>query len=97
MLLGLIGLILIVVMLVLKIRGAILIGIVATTIIGIPMGIVDLAQIGVTSNFASAFSDLGTTFLAIFKSDGMPSLFADAGKDTSCINDDFRIQLIRYL
>ncbi len=41
--LAVIGLVITVVLLVLKVKGAILIGILATTIIGIPMGVVDLS------------------------------------------------------
>jgi len=79
-LLGLIGLALIVIMLILKIRGAILIGIIATTLIGIPMGVVDVSKIGVTTGIAESFADLGTTFGVIFTNQGMGSLFADPAK-----------------
>ncbi|MDD4189233.1 MAG: NCS2 family permease, partial [Eubacteriales bacterium] len=73
--LALIGLILTIVLLLFKIKGAILIGIIATTLIGIPMGVVDVTQIGVTSNIGTAFKDLGTTFGAAFGKDGLLSLF----------------------
>lgn len=79
-LLALIGLILTIILLVLKVRGAILIGIVATTIIGIPMGIVDLSTAGSTAGVSESFKELGTTFGAIFGSKGMISLFADPAK-----------------
>lgn len=79
-LLALIGLILTIVLLVFKVKGAILIGIIATTLIGIPMGVVDVTQIGVTSNIGKAFSELGTTFGAAFGKDGLLSLFSDAAK-----------------
>lgn len=78
--LALIGLILTIVLLLFKIKGAILIGIIATTLIGIPMGVVDVTQIGVTSNIGTAFKDLGTTFGAAFGKDGLLSLFSDAAK-----------------
>jgi AGZA family xanthine/uracil permease-like MFS transporter len=79
-LLAVIGLILMVVLLVLKVRGAILLGIIATTIIGIPMGVVNLSSIGLTSNISTSFTELGTVFGSIFGSNGMSSLFTDAAK-----------------
>src|SRR5699024_5390315 len=49
-----------------------------TTIIGIPMGIVEVSGIGSSSNsLASAISDLGITFGAAFGSEGLGSLFGD--------------------
>lgn len=79
-LLALIGLVITIVLLVLKAKGAILIGIVATTIIGIPMGVVDVSTIGATGGLGEAFSQLGTTFGAAFGKDGLISLFADPAK-----------------
>ena len=73
----LIGLILIVVLLLLKIKGAILIAIVATTIIGIPFGV---TTVGETISFTEACSQLPTTFLAIFKEGGIGSLFSDLSR-----------------
>lgn len=78
--LALIGLALTVILLLFKVRGAILISIIATTIIGIPMGIVNTSSIGVTSGIGKSFSQLGTTIGAAFGSKGMGSLFADAAK-----------------
>ncbi|HNX13922.1 MAG TPA: NCS2 family permease [Oscillospiraceae bacterium] len=79
-LLALIGLVITVVLLVIKVKGAILIGIVATTIIGIPMGVVSFANVGIAGGIADSFKELGSTFGVIFKSEGIPSLFADASK-----------------
>jgi len=79
-LLALIGLALIVILTVLNVKGSILIGIIATTIIGIPMGVVDVSTIGVTSDIASSFKELGSVFGVIFTGDGIPSLFAEASK-----------------
>ncbi len=93
--LAVIGLLLIVVLMVLKIKGAILIGIVATTIIGIPMGVTQLPS--------SIFSDAGTwagfkdVSFAFFGSDGLISLFSDASKlpfvivsiFSMCLSDTF--------
>ncbi|MBQ8145632.1 MAG: NCS2 family permease [Clostridia bacterium] len=73
----LIGLILIVTLLVLKVKGAILIAIAATTIIGIPFGVTTL---GDTVSFTDACRALPTTFLAIFKEGGIGSLFSDVSK-----------------
>ncbi len=79
-LLALIGLVLVVILLVLKVKGAILISIIATTIIGIPMGVVDPASAMTTTNIGSAFADLGTTIGAAFGPQGMLSLFSDPAK-----------------
>lgn len=79
-LLALIGLVLTIVLLVFKVKGAILIGIVATTAIGIPMGVVDLSNLGTTADISTSFTQLGTTFGAALGSEGMLSLFNDATK-----------------
>ena len=73
----LIGLALTIILLVCKVKGAILIGIVITTVIGIPMGVTAL---GDTISFTEACAALPTTFGAIFTSAGLPSLFTDAAK-----------------
>lgn len=72
-----IGLVLTVILLILKVKGAILIGIVATTLIGIPFGV---TKAGDTISFAEACKALPTTFLAIFKEGGITSLFTDMSK-----------------
>ncbi|MCX7714327.1 MAG: NCS2 family permease [Clostridia bacterium] len=79
-LLAIIGLVIMTVLLVLRVKGAILIGIVAATLIGIPMGVVDISTAGATSNVSSSFADLGTTFGAAFGKEGMASLFAVPSK-----------------
>lgn len=79
-LLALIGLVTLIALLVLKVKGAILISIVTTTIIGIPMGIVDLATIGTTADIGSSFTELGNVFGVALGSEGMLSLFSDASK-----------------
>ncbi len=79
--LALIGLVLLVILLVLKIKGAVLISIIATTLIGIPFKVVDLSQITLTSgSLASSFAELKVTFGAAFGPNGMQSLFADASR-----------------
>jgi AGZA family xanthine/uracil permease-like MFS transporter len=80
-LLAILGLIITVVLLILNVKGAILIGIAATTILGIPFGVVDLSLLGEGSNsVANSFKELGTTFGAAFGSEGMLSLFNEPEK-----------------
>jgi len=73
----LIGMLVISVLLVLKVKGAILIAIAITTIIGIPFGV---TTVGDTISFSEACAQLPTTFLAIFKEGGIVSLFTDMSK-----------------
>lgn len=80
-LLSVIGLVLMTVLVVMNIRGAILIGIVGTTVIGILMGVVDLGAIDWQANsLGNSIKDLGVTFGAAFGPEGMQSLFADSAK-----------------
>ncbi len=79
-LLAIIGLFLTIILLVLKVKGAILLGIIGTTLLGIPMGIVDLSTLGTTTGVGEAFKQLGVTFGAAFGPQGMGSLFADPSK-----------------
>lgn len=72
-----IGLVLIIVLQVLNVKGAILIGIVVTALLGIPMGVTTAAE---TVSFSEACAALPTTFLAIFTSEGIISLFSDVSK-----------------
>jgi AGZA family xanthine/uracil permease-like MFS transporter len=79
--LAIIGLVLTTVLVVKNVRGAIIIGILATTIIGILMGVVDLSTIDWQGNsLGSSINELGTTFGAAFGSEGMGSLFSDSTK-----------------
>jgi len=73
----LIGLLVISVLLVLKVKGAILIAIAITTLVGIPFGV---TAVGDTISFSEACAQLPTTFLAIFKEGGIVSLFTDMSK-----------------
>jgi len=73
----LIGLVITVVLLVLKVKGAILIGIIVSTIIGIPMGLTSTAD---TISFIDACKVLPTTLGVIFTGEGIPSLFNDMSK-----------------
>ncbi|PRY83525.1 AGZA family xanthine/uracil permease-like MFS transporter [Alkalibacterium olivapovliticus] len=79
--LAIIGLITMIVLMVAKVKGAILIGIVLTTIIGIPMGVTDLSGFTNPANsFTSAFGELGVTFGAAFGSQGLGSLLSDPSR-----------------
>lgn len=80
-LLSLIGLVLMTVLVVMNVRGAVLLGIVGTTIIGILMGVVDLSSVDWKANsLGSSIGELKTTFGAAFGADGMQSLFSDSSK-----------------
>lgn len=75
----LIGLVLTIVLQVCQVKGAILIGIVFTTLLGIPMGVTVTAETE-TVSFLEACSQLPSTFGVIFTSAGLPSLFSDVSK-----------------
>ncbi len=79
-LLFLIGLTITIVLLVKNVKGAILIGILVTTLLGIPFGVVDLGAVDFSTGYSSAFADLGTVFGQAFSSQGMGSLFSDPAK-----------------
>lgn len=78
--LAILGLVITVILLVLKVKGAIIIGIIATTLIGIPMKVVDLSAIGTTASLGDSFSQLGDTFLVALGEKGLISLFSDSAK-----------------
>ena len=80
MVFAVISLLLMIILVVKKVPGAIFISIIASTIIGIIMGVVDVSQIGIDTNIAKSFQELGTTFGAAFGKDGLLSLFSDAAK-----------------
>ena len=73
----LIGLALTIILLVCNVKGAILIGIIVSSLLGIPMGVTVTTE---TVSFAEACSQLPSTSGAIFTSAGLPSLFADPAK-----------------
>ena len=78
-LLALFGVVLIVVLLMLNVRAAILIGIIVTTIVGIPFGVTNFAGASISfATLGNSFSKLGLTFGAAFGAQGMGSLFADS-------------------
>ncbi|MCT1796807.1 NCS2 family permease [Helcococcus kunzii] len=73
----LIGLVLTIILHLLEVKGGIFIGIIATTIIGIPFGVTSTAD---TMGFSQAIGQLPQTFGVIFTKEGIPSLFTDASK-----------------
>lgn len=73
-LLALIGVVIMVILLIKKVPGAVIIGIVLTTLIGIPMGVTDLS-FSASNSLANSFAQLGTTFGAAFGPHGMATLF----------------------
>ncbi len=80
-LLAIIGLVLTVILMVLKVKGALFIGIIATTIIGIPMGVVDISSVNISFDaIGTNFKALGGTFGALFGNPGIQSLFSDASR-----------------
>ena len=76
LILAVIGLVVTVIFKVRKVPGALLIGILTTTVIGIPMGVTNL-HLASGYSIGASFHQLGTTFLAAFSSEGMGSLFAE--------------------
>ena len=73
----LIGLVLAVILTLKNVKGGILIAIILTTLIGIPFGVTTTTD---TVSFSEAVVALPSTFGAIFTSQGLPSLFADASR-----------------
>lgn len=77
-LIGLAGLFITIILMLKQVRGAILLGIIITTVLSLIFGLTDLSMIDFSENsLGAAFSDLGVTFGAIFTSEGLPSLFGD--------------------
>lgn len=76
--LTLIGVILTVGLIIKNVKGAILIGIIITTIIGIPLGVVDVSSVSFSANsFGAMFKDFGTVSGAAISHDGLGSLFSN--------------------
>lgn len=79
-LLAMIGLLITVVLVLKNVKGAILISILATTIIGIPLGVVDLSKLSESPSVASSFQDLSTVFGVALGKEGLLGLFSDPGR-----------------
>ena len=77
---ALISLILMTVLVVKKVPGAVFVSIVASTIIGIPFGVVNLSNVGFVDSIGQSFSELGSVFGVALGKEGMLSLFSDASK-----------------
>jgi AGZA family xanthine/uracil permease-like MFS transporter len=91
--LALIGIVLTFVLLVLKVKGAIFISIIATTIIGIPMGVTIIPESGATTSIGASLKELGQTFGAAFGKEGIQSLFSDPSKIPTVIMTIFAFSL----
>lgn len=75
-----VALVLMTVLIILKVPGAVFISIIASTIIGIPFGVVNLENVGIATNLGQSFAELGTTIGAAFGAEGLGSLFADPSR-----------------
>ncbi|MDD4532116.1 MAG: NCS2 family permease [Bacilli bacterium] len=72
------GLVLTIILVVLKVPGGILIGIIATTLFGlIPFGGTQVTSVSASINIGDAFKALPKTFGVIFTSEGLGSLFSN--------------------
>ena len=79
--LGLIGLFITIILVLKNVKGGMLIGIIATTLIGIPMGVTNLSAFSNPANsLGNALSELGTTFGAAFGANGAGSLLSDPSR-----------------
>lgn len=81
-LLFLFGLVLAIVLYVRKVRGAIVIALIVTTLVGIPLGLTSSSD---SVSFIEAVGQLPDTFGVIFTSEGLPSLFSDASMIPSAV------------
>lgn len=76
-----VGLFITIALMILNVKGAILVGIVVTTVLSMITGIVDFSAINFADNsISNAFADLGETLFVIFTPAGLPSLFSDASR-----------------
>jgi len=73
-----IAILIMVVLVLLKVPGAIFLSIAISTLVGIPMGIVSFEGVNVLGGVSESFSQLGTTVGAAFGSEGLGSLFSKA-------------------
>ena len=91
-LLAIIGLVLTVILMVLKVKGAIFIGIIATTIIGIPMGVTVLPEANKIVD-VGAIGSIKETAFAFFGDVGLKTMFSDAGRIFTVIITIFAFSL----
>lgn len=90
--LAIIGIVVTLVLLVLEVKGAIIIGIVFTTLVGIPMKVTNL-DFAATASLGDSFSQLGTTIGAAFGREGLQSLFSDASRIPTVLMTIFAFSL----
>ncbi|KXB42222.1 NCS2 family permease [Amygdalobacter nucleatus] len=79
-LLALLGIAITIVLLVLKVKGAVIFSIAATTLLGIPFGVTQIDKLSISNGVTQAFKELGITFGAAFGNPGLQSLFNDPSK-----------------
>ena len=79
-LLALVGILITIVLVIKNVRGAIIISIAATTLLGIPFGVVDLTKLSETPTVASSFHDLSTVFGVALGKEGLIGLFSDPSR-----------------
>lgn len=79
-LLALLGIIITVVLLVLKVRGAVVLSIALITLLGIPFGVTPIEKISFSSGLVKSFGEFRETLFAAFGNPGMQSLFSDSNK-----------------
>ncbi|MDD7363599.1 MAG: NCS2 family permease [Peptoniphilus sp.] len=79
-LLALIGVILAVILVVKNVKGAIILSILLTTLLGIPMGVVDLSQLSETTSVVESFNELSTVFGVALGREGLIGLFSDPAR-----------------
>lgn len=78
-LLAMIGLVLTLVLMLRKVKGAMLIGILLTTLIGIPMGVVQLDGVSQSASYSQIFADFGSIVGKGIGKEGLGSLFSNHG------------------
>lgn len=70
-----IGLVLTIILMIKDVKGAILIGLIVTTIIGISMGVVDMGQITNVASYSDVFAEFTSIFGKALGAEGLGSLF----------------------
>ncbi|MDO5301865.1 MAG: NCS2 family permease [Tissierellia bacterium] len=92
-LLSLVGLFLTIILVVKRVKGAILIGIAVTTLLGLPFGVVDLSQLGQSTSISQAFAELGSVFGVALGREGIGSLFSDPSRIITVLMTIFAFSL----
>lgn len=78
--LALIGIAITFILLFCKVKGAIMIGIILTSILGVLMGVTDISSVKANAGLKESFQELGQTFGVAFGDKGLLSLFSDPAK-----------------